>query len=239
MVLINTRDNVEEEEQRVSSRIVSVFDEMKDQFIDFASQKPFQKNDGGGIELLATIGFEEIKKILNEENQKGYIEGAEFFQQLGVSISLEQANKRAIQYAQERQGIADKMRKNTVAQLSQSLQQALKEEISFEEYKKQVRELYPLSKNRADLIAVNELGEAYSSGNQETAKALNRENEMMKRWDTVGDKRVTRGCRHNEDQGWVELDYEYTSIDGVGKSSTERPTRFPGCRCTLDYDVKI
>jgi len=239
MVLVNTRDRVEEEERRMSGRIVEVFEEMKTQFIDFASTKPFQKNDGGGgIELLASIGFQEIQKILTEENQGAYMEGAEFFQQLGINIGLEQANKRAIQYAEERQQIIKPMQQHTVGKLNESLQQALREEITFEEYKKQVRDIYWLSKNRADLIAVNELGEAYSAGNQETAKALDRDGDLKKRWNTVGDKRVTRGCRHNASQGFVNLDWEYTSVDGIGKSTTERPTRFPGCRCTLDYDVQ-
>lgn len=236
MVLINTRDNAEEEEQRVKNRLIPIFEEMKQQFIEFAAQKTFQKNNGGGIDLLAAIGFEEIKKILTEENQNAYMEGAEFFSQLG-NLSLEQANKRAIQYAQERQNIADTMKNHTVTKLNQSLEQALREEITFEEFKKQVRDVYYLSENRADLIAVNEIGEAYAAGNQETAKAIARDGDIVKRWNTVGDKRVTRGCRHNENQGWVDLDWQYTSVDGIGKSQTERPTRFPGCRCTLDYDV--
>lgn len=86
--------------------------------------------------------------------------------------------------------------------------------------------------SRAHLVAITEIGEAYSEGNLIVARDLQEAGlEMEKRWSTVGDKRVTAGCRENERAGWIPIGDEFPS-------GHQRPLRFPGCRCDALYRRK-
>lgn len=81
--------------------------------------------------------------------------------------------------------------------------------------------------SRAHLIAVTEVGEAYSAGNLMAGQALEDGGvPMEKAWDTVGDGRVSDGCAENAAAGWLPLADAFPS-------GHQRPLRFPGCRCDL------
>ncbi len=81
--------------------------------------------------------------------------------------------------------------------------------------------------SRAHLIAVTEVGEAYSHGNYLVGEHLRDLGlSMEKAWDTMKDGRVSEGCAENEAAGWIPLDDAFPSGD-------MRPLRFPGCRCDL------
>lgn len=84
-------------------------------------------------------------------------------------------------------------------------------------------------KSRAHLVAVTEIGMAYEEGNAIVANDLKAAGlKMQKKWDTIGDDKVSDGCRENERAGWIALDEEFPSGD-------MQPLRFPGCRCTALY----
>lgn len=79
--------------------------------------------------------------------------------------------------------------------------------------------------NRGVLVAVTELANAYCQANYEVGEMLQRSGvKMMKAWQTLEDDRVSDGCRHNGDAGWIELSEPFPSGD-------QTPPRFPGCRC--------
>lgn len=84
-------------------------------------------------------------------------------------------------------------------------------------------------RNRAELIAVTEAAEAYETGNrlvvdEMTAVGL----EMEKQWSTVGDDRVSDGCRENSQAGWIP-------VNQLFPSGHQHAPRFPGCRCAILY----
>ena len=82
-------------------------------------------------------------------------------------------------------------------------------------------------RNRAELIAVTETGNAYEKAAMLQAEALQQAGlPMEKSWNTVGDDRVSDGCQENEDAGWIPIDEPFPSGD-------MQPLRFPGCRCNL------
>lgn len=86
--------------------------------------------------------------------------------------------------------------------------------------------------SRAHLIAVTETGNAYEQGNMIVAQDLAAAGlPMEKAWSTVGDGKVSEGCRQNEADGWIAVDKAHTS-------GHMRPLRFPGCRCEERYQVK-
>lgn len=86
--------------------------------------------------------------------------------------------------------------------------------------------------SRAHLIAVTELGNAFEDGSLGAARRMAAMGlEMEKKWLTVGDSRVSDGCRTNQAAGWIP-------IDDAFPSGHDRPLRFPGCRCTALYQRK-
>lgn len=86
--------------------------------------------------------------------------------------------------------------------------------------------------SRAHLIAVTELGNAFEDGSLGAARRMAQMGlEMEKKWLTVGDNRVSDGCRDNQAEGWIPLDQQF-------RSGHDRPLRFPGCRCTALYQRK-
>lgn len=86
--------------------------------------------------------------------------------------------------------------------------------------------------SRAHLIAITETGNANLEGQMIVAQDLQDAGvEMEKAWSTVGDGKVSDGCKENEEQGWIGLTQPF-------KSGHQRPLRFPGCRCDLLTRVK-
>lgn len=89
-------------------------------------------------------------------------------------------------------------------------------------------------RSRAELIAVTELGEAYSFGTWKAAKDLQRAGlGIEKHWLTAGDSRVDQSiCRNNESANWLDLDTPFPS-------GHQRPLGHPGCRCDMQTRVAL
>jgi hypothetical protein len=86
--------------------------------------------------------------------------------------------------------------------------------------------------SRAHLVAVTEVGNAYTEGNLIVAKDLKAGGlEVEKAWSTVGDDKVSEECQANEAASWIEVEEDFPS-------GHQRPLRFPGCRCDLLTRVK-
>ncbi len=84
-------------------------------------------------------------------------------------------------------------------------------------------------KDRATLVAVTEVGNAYEEGSSIVVRDLADAGlRMEKRWLNVGDSRVSDGCRENSAAGWIPFDDAFPS-------GHAQPLRFPGCRCTTQH----
>ena len=85
--------------------------------------------------------------------------------------------------------------------------------------------------NRAVLVAVTELANAYCEGNAQVGNYLQDNGvKMMKAWQTLEDGRVSDGCKENERVGWIPINKEFPS-------GHMHPPRFPGCRCDFLQDI--
>ncbi len=83
-------------------------------------------------------------------------------------------------------------------------------------------------RNRAELVALTETGEAYSEGALQVGQQLEEAGlALEKRWLSVGDERVDEKiCAANERQSWIAFNSNFQSGHG-------RPLGHPACRCTL------
>lgn len=85
--------------------------------------------------------------------------------------------------------------------------------------------------NRAVLVAVTELANAYCEGNAQVGDYLQDNGvKMMKAWQTLEDDRVSDGCKENERAGWIPIGEDFPS-------GHMHPPRFPGCRCDFLQDI--
>jgi len=118
---------------------------------------------------------------------------------------------------------------DTTRQAVQALiEQAQRENWAYTKLATALRKQFTeFSATRAKLIAVTEIGQAYTDG--QMAAAMKRERlgvATEKKWNDSGDGRVSDGCRQNSAQGWIPLTRAFAS-------GHQSPLRFPGCRCSM------
>jgi hypothetical protein len=84
-------------------------------------------------------------------------------------------------------------------------------------------------RSRAHLIAVTEYGNGYQAGNYASMQAAQDSGvKILKKWSTIGDTRVSEGCRQNAAQDWIPINQQF-------QSGHMHPLRFPGDRCVALY----
>lgn len=160
-----------------------------------------------------------------------------------LGIDLEKAfslkNPRAVAYLEQHgAALVTKINEETRSQMKTLVTQAVDEGWSYTRTAKAIREkfdgfagLKPQRhiRDRAELVAVTEAGQAYEEGSRIVALGLGDAGiPMEKYWRTSGDERVSQGCRDNQAAGWVD-------VREMFPSGHDRPLRFPGCRCTAQY----
>ena len=106
---------------------------------------------------------------------------------------------------------------------------------SYWEIAKDIRETAPFtfSKSRSELIAIQEVGQAYGYSNFEPARRMLQSwYKMEKRWSTVKDARVRATHLQNQEQGYIPLDIIFSwTWDMYWPSSDFR------CRCVTSYKI--
>lgn len=163
--------------------------------------------------------------------------GVELGRDLNLGPDFEMPTDRVQQIMQERAGdritrinetTRDAVREILTTGIAErkSYQQVARElRRKFQEFRTPARQRH--IRDRAELIAITEVGQAYVDGQLDVAARLQaRGIAMEKAWLTVGDARVSDGCRTNGAAGWIPLDTAFPS-------GHPAPLRFPGCRCAL------
>jgi hypothetical protein len=152
---------------------------------------------------------------------------------VNMSPSFTLANPKAVEYL-NRYGadLVTRVNQATKDQLRTIISHATEEGWSYSKTSKEIRSKFNSFserkpqlhiRNRAELIAVTETGNAYERAAMIQAESLQMAGlPMEKSWNTVGDDRVSDGCQENEDAGWIPIDEPFPSGD-------MQPLRFPGC----------
>lgn len=156
---------------------------------------------------------------------------------LKVDIDFDLEHPRAVSYMQGRAGDrVSLVNATTKEDIRRIVTRGVDEGKSYQQVAKELRDEYASFRvpkpqqhirDRAELIAITEIGEGYEAGNLAVAEELQASGlQMVKSWLTVGDSRVSEGCKENQGAGWIALGDAFPS-------GHQRPLRFPGCRCTL------
>ena len=163
--------------------------------------------------------------------------------EFGIDYAFDLKNPRAVAAIKDRAAAAvTEIDATTREEIARIVTQGMEEGYSYQKVARQIVAKYeefgvgkPQAhiRNRAELIAVNEAAEAYETGNrlvidEMTAVGL----EMEMHWSTVGDEKVSDGCRQNEAAGWIPVDQAFPS-------GHQHAPRFPGCRCAILYRRRV
>ena len=177
-------------------------------------------------------------KPLEREVQRALLAGAlHSLADADVSLSVTLKNPRAVAYLNQYGARRVTMINDTTrTEIKKIVTQAVDEGWSYNRTAKAISDRYGEFRvgkpqqhiqSRAHLVAVTEAGESYSEGNLMVGQELAAAGlEMEKSWLSVGDERVSDGCRENQAAGWIPIDQAFPS-------GHMRPLRFPGCRCDM------
>lgn len=163
--------------------------------------------------------------------------GVDLGRDMNLGPDFEMPTDRIQQIMQDRAGDRiTRINETTRDAVREILTTGISERKSYQQVARELRQKFreftkPASqrhiRDRAELIAITEVGQAYVDGQLDVAARLqSRGIAMEKAWLTVGDARVSDGCRTNGAAGWIPLDSAFPS-------GHPAPLRFPGCRCAL------
>lgn len=100
----------------------------------------------------------------------------------------------------------------------------LEQKLSYKQIAREIRNTGLFSRKRAELIAVTEIGNAYSQGTLQGARDVAATGETVeKSWLTHDPCPI---CLANEEQGWIGIEDSFSSGD-------QAPSAHPHCRCSL------
>lgn len=184
--------------------------------------------------FIQQVWMDEFGKALDGGQTAGQ---QQFFAELGWNLSFALVNRNAILAAQQQAGTAipgidaltrariNKVISDGVAAGDSSAVMAAKIRAFGKEMSTPARQRH--IKDRADLIAVTELAQAYERGAQMGADYLQKQGiKLEKRWLALNDNRVDQLCRDAMNRGWVPEDTVYGGITTV-------PPMHPACRCAV------
>jgi len=197
-------------------------------------QLPYKKDLATEIvtfmKLAIKRGGKQLVKELDLKNEYG--------------ISFDVTNPRATQFLQEKevwelsnaQGNIDG---TTKKRLKGVLIDAHDTGKSYNETAKKIQGLSKagvFSKERGKLIAVREIGVAYEEGNAEVINEFRSKyagRQVLKKWQTVNDARVTATHKENQGNGWIDYNQAFTGTGDQHAPGSDNPR----CRCFTKYKI--
>jgi len=113
----------------------------------------------------------------------------------------------------------------TVSEIRTILETGLEAQTPFSKIITEIKQAGAFSRQRAQTIAVTEVGNAYSQGLLGQGKELQDEGlDMEKSW--LAEDEPCDICAGNADEGWIDIDDDFSSGD-------DAPLAHPNCLCAL------
>jgi hypothetical protein len=180
--------------------------------------------------------FAELQVIITEAESDGMLKGAAFgVKQFGTitptskTFSLE--NPRAVAWFKRYGGTVDKIKgiqDTTSAAIKDIIARGLDEGQSYNQIAKGIRsEFDGMTRDRAQVIATYETGNAYEAGNMAFSQSLVDDGVTMeKAWNCEAESCDI--CKANEAEGWIP-------IDQLHRSGDQQPEAHPRCICYETY----
>lgn len=156
----------------------------------------------------------------------------------GVSFDL--VNPKATEYLKNLKDLQlsnfrGSIKRETRSRIQKILVDGIEQGQSYSEMSRKIKaqgEAGVFSRARSELIAVNQVGRAYGTGNDDMIYEYIQETGaiLQKFWQTVDDQQVTPECADNEAKGWIGMEEAFPSGDEFAPRSSN-----PRCRCVTSY----
>lgn len=245
-------------ETSLTNKVARIFKRQKSIFLAgfgslrsrFSESKRAETSQNATVILSESLTADEWIRIYDDCTNQTYAEffgavqdaigaamiagATEAIQSMGVGISFSLRHPRAEAYLVEHgSALITAINETTRGNIQTVIIEGITNGWSYQRVASGIRSVFDdASTRRAKLIAVTELGNAYESGTSIIMRELIESGMTLeKRWLTVGDDRVSDGCRSNEAEGWIPFAQSHSS-------GHQNPLRFPGCRCTELYRRK-
>lgn len=239
-------------ERRVTNQVAKIFRAQgkaaakalatrRHKFIEGRLREALTLSDGEEIAHEAAAAQQErfvevIQEAATAALELGWQDGSS---EAGYTIAFDLKHPRAVAYLEQHgYGLISQIDAVTRGNIATIVNNGISEGWSYNRMAREIISLYSHMAegkpqqhidSRAHLIAITEIGNAYEAGSAMVIRDLQEAGaQMEKKWLTVGDNRVSDGCKANAAQGWIP--YSQTFLSGH-----EHPLRFPGCRCTTLY----
>ncbi len=159
--------------------------------------------------------------------------------ELSVQLKFDLEDPRAVAYLEDHgAALVAGINETTRDAINSILVDGVKENLSYGQIAKNIKDKFaefsepsPLghTRNRAELVADTELGNAFENTRKMIADTLTQGGiNLEKFWLTMDDDRVSEDCLANENEGWIQVGQDHQSGDS-------EPLAHPGCRCTELY----
>lgn len=246
------------QEIRLRQKVKGYFNKQMDWLIDRIKALSYFTDDAKGFRRIERkTAQEDISNLMNElpevesmvdamgttagsTYKKGNQDAHAKLKMAEAGISFEVMNPKATEYIAKLKSLhlsnnRGSITRDTKRKIQQLLMEGVDKGTSYSEMARQIREqgnAGVFSRARAELIAVNQVGKAYGTGNDEMIREYMKETSaiIQKFWQTVEDSNVTPECAANEEQGWLGMDEHYPSGDTHAPRASN-----PRCRCAMSY----
>lgn len=198
-------------------------------------------------ELLAFLEKEKVQKMIDADDletcssflTKWVNEGIKsidtaFKDQVKITAGFGIKNDFSIKRAEENAGkLITKVNDYSKKRIGAIITNGVKKWYGYGEIAKELKKDYSFSSYRANLIASNELWEAYLTGQEKKFDILLEKYSEggWKHWMSHRDVKTSAGCLANDYQGRIEYSKDF-------QSGHKRPHRFPWCRCSISYRLE-
>lgn len=150
-----------------------------------------------------------------------------------INISFWLSDENAVKYAKEKWSkLISQVDDYTKQRIANLVADWIENNKGYGFVAKQLKTDYAFSSYRANLIASNELGNAYIEWKDEQFQKYRKKfkKDGFKCWISHRDNKTSEGCLINDHQGRIPYSENFESWH-------EKPTRFPWCRCNIVYNI--
>lgn len=229
-------------EKVTANAVFRAFQKQKTAIVDFIQKNGL--NDEIGLQVVMSETHKPVIAAFIERTgttmKRGYSEAEKIWPEklawmdFSVPTSPARVYLNALEnlHLSQRQGSISATTENEVRSIVAQWVQKMK---SKEEIVEEIQKLSKVFwKNRADLIAINQIGKAFQYGNFVGMKEYHDAGYLtLKEWSTVGDNRVTKTHTQNQSDWYRELNEVFSGTGDLIPPASDNPR----CRCALLYRI--
>ena len=242
MILKTQQSVVRKWESKVAKRLRKELKSLGEWIVKLVEQQEWERSIENDLQEYIEMRWLKTRQRISRDLSNLYMLGARYINKaVNWNVDLEKVNLMAVRRVNSLKSLAGtniewSINQTTFNRVREIISDGLFDGSSYKEIGNNIQSQIGagvFSKERADLVAVNTVGNAYEQGRLASMEDLVRQGYLVEKIrDTVWDSRVTPECRRNEEQGRITFKENRPSWDNAAPRASN-----PRCRCTIDYQI--